>query len=51
MWHKNNNIFAGLRLGLITPLDLDETKVHPLLLILYVILHFCILFLFMFSKL
>lgn len=45
------NIFPGLRLGLITPLDLDETKAHPLLLILYGILHFCILFWFMFSNL
>lgn len=55
MWQQKKNlflnIFAGLRLGLITPLDLDETKAHPLLLILYGILHFCILFWFMFSNL
>lgn len=30
----------GLRLGLITPLDLDETQAHPLLLIMYEISFF-----------
>lgn len=47
-WQKTDWILflhasPGLRLGLITPLDLDETKSLPLLLIVYGISFICIL--------